>query len=30
MLQFLQEIVNWGAPVILPIIIAIFAMILGA
>lgn len=30
MLQALQTIVNWGAPVILPIIIAIFAMILGA
>lgn len=30
MLNALQQIVNWGAPVVLPIIIAIFAMVLGA
>lgn len=30
MLEILQEVVDWGAPVILPIIIAIFALILGA
>lgn len=30
MLDLLQEVVNWGAPVILPIIIAIFALVLGA
>ncbi|GKS81622.1 PTS galactitol transporter subunit IIC [Ligilactobacillus pabuli] len=29
MLAGVQEVINWGAPVILPIIIAIFALILG-
>ena len=30
MLEVLQQVVDWGAPVILPIIIAIFAIVLGA